>query len=71
MMQISLVVYLVTAAALSMAYFEFTYILLALICCCRRLVRQGTEQKGAEQPAALSVKPWQRREPARYYAASR
>jgi putative inorganic carbon (hco3(-)) transporter len=66
MMQISLVVYLVTAAALSMAYFEFTYILLALICCCRRLVRQG-----AERPAALPVKPWQRREPARYYAASR
>lgn len=40
MMQISLVVYIVTTAALSMAYFEFLYVLLALISRTRRTVQQ-------------------------------
>ncbi len=40
MMQISLVVYIITTVALSMAYFEFLYVLLALISRTRRTVQQ-------------------------------
>ncbi len=39
MAQISLVIYLVTGAALSMAYFELLYVMLAVVSRCRRIVR--------------------------------
>ena len=59
MMQISLVVYMVTTAALSMAYFEFFYVLLALISRTRRTVRQTLamdvdwSRHSARTPAAV------------------
>ena len=55
MMQISLVVYIVTTAALSMAYFEFFYVLLAMISRTRRTVRQAIAA-GAVQDAGLSLR---------------
>lgn len=57
MMQISLVVYIVTTAALSMAYFEFFYVLLAMISRTRRTVRQAiaAEAVQAATQAALGV----------------
>jgi len=68
MMQISLVVYIVTTAALSMAYFEFLYVLLALISRTRRTVQQviaaelgqtGTRRAGAPPPrtAGAAARP--------------
>ena len=41
MLQISLVVYCVTTALLSMGYFELLYVVLALLSRCRRTVRQA------------------------------
>ena len=41
MLQVTMVVYMVTAALLSMAYFEMVYVLLALISRCRRTVKQS------------------------------
>ena len=38
--QISLVVYLVTGAALSMGYFELFYVMVAMLSRCRRIVRE-------------------------------
>ena len=55
MMQISLVVYVVTTAALSMAYFEFFYVLLAMISRTRRTVQQAIAA-GAVQDAGLSLR---------------
>ena len=49
--QISLVIYMVTGAALSMGYFELVYILLAVLSRCRRIVRQTL---AAEQPTAAA-----------------
>jgi probable O-glycosylation ligase (exosortase A-associated) len=55
MVQISLVVYLVTGAALSNAYFELSYVLIALVSRCRRTVRLALAAEAAqrnEQPNA-------------------
>ncbi len=49
MMQISLVVYVVTTMALSMAYFEMFYILLAMISRTHRTVRLAVAAEAAEQ----------------------
>ncbi len=63
MMQISLVVYIVTTALLSMAYFEFLYVLLALISRTRRTVQQtiaaeaGQEGPGQAGPSRAEVPP--------------
>jgi probable O-glycosylation ligase (exosortase A-associated) len=43
MMQISMVVYVLTTAALSMGYFELLYIMVGLLSRCRRTVRQTVE----------------------------
>ena len=51
--QISLVIYLVTGAALSMGYFELVYILVAVLSRCRRIVSQ---QLAADSVAAAD--PW-------------
>ena len=51
--QISLVIYLVTGAALSMGYFELVYILVAVLSRCRRIVSQ---QLAADPVAAAD--PW-------------
>ena len=40
--QVSLVIYLVTGAALSMGYFELVYVLVAVLSRCRRVVWQAT-----------------------------
>ena len=40
MVQVSLILYLVTGAALSMGYFELLYIMLAIVSRCRRIVAQ-------------------------------
>lgn len=56
MMQISLVVYIVTAAALSMAYFELIYIMVALTSRCRRTVRLSLETDALELPDQLSIR---------------
>ena len=55
MMQISLVVYIVTTAALSMAYFEFFYVLLAMISRTRRTVQQAIAAEAA-QKAGLTLR---------------
>ena len=39
MLQVSIVIYAVTAALLSMAYFELIYIIFAILSCCRRAVQ--------------------------------
>ena len=51
--QISLVIYLVTGAALSMGYFELVYIFIAMLSRCRRIVRQAL----AAQTVAMH-EPW-------------
>ncbi len=51
MLQISLVIYVVTAAALSMAYFELIYILMALASRCRRTVELTLATQAAETVA--------------------
>jgi len=58
MMQISLVVYIVTTALLSMAYFEFFYVLLAMISRTRRTVRQAIAAEAVEaaKEAGLTVR---------------
>ena len=53
MSQISLIVYLVTGAALSMGYFEPFYIIVALLSRCRRIVRQTLAAEAAEPQAGL------------------
>jgi probable O-glycosylation ligase (exosortase A-associated) len=47
MMQISLILYLVTGAALSMGYFELVYIMLALTSRCRRVVAVAVRKTAA------------------------
>ena len=64
MMQISLVIYVVTTALLSMAYFEFFYVLLAMISRTQRTVRQAiASEVGAaaerKTPAAEVPRPRQ------------
>lgn len=53
MMQISLVVYCVTTALLSMGYFEMLYVVVALLSRCRRTVRQAlaAQQVAQRTPA--------------------
>ncbi len=58
MMQISLIVYAVTAAALSMAYFEFFYILVAMTSRCLRTTQQILAEQQDTAPAALR---WRKR----------
>ena len=50
-MQIALVVYMVTTALLSMAYFEFLYVLLAMISRTRRTVRQAIAAEAVQVAA--------------------
>ena len=50
MMQISLVVYVVTTTLLSMAYFEFLYVLLAMISRTRRTMHQAIAAEAAGMP---------------------
>ncbi len=57
MMEISLMVFFVTAAALSMAYFELFYVFLAIISRCHRTVRQMLAEGIAEQPAPAAMAP--------------
>ncbi|WP_158258707.1 putative O-glycosylation ligase, exosortase A system-associated [Rhodopila globiformis] len=54
LLQVSIVVYMVTGAALSMAYFEFGYILIAIVSRCRRTVALALE---AQAPDELSLIP--------------
>ena len=57
MLQVSLIVYLVTAALLSMAYFEMIYVLLAMISRCHRTVAQSLlVAEGDEEAAALPAR---------------
>ena len=74
MLQISLVIYVVTTAALSMAYFELIYILIALISRCKRNVQvaRATSRQEKEQQDALGRgrQPYSLR-PARAAAADR
>ncbi len=53
MVQVSLFLYLVTGAALSMGYFELLYIMLAIVSRCRRIVAQ-TLAAEARAPAAVA-----------------
>jgi probable O-glycosylation ligase (exosortase A-associated) len=53
MLQISLVVYMVTGAALSMGYFELIYIFIGLISRCRRTVEMTVKARGALDAARL------------------
>jgi putative inorganic carbon (HCO3(-)) transporter len=50
MMQISLIVYAVTAAALSLAYFELIYIMIALLSRCKRTVQLTLAAETAPSP---------------------
>lgn len=50
-LQYSLFAYVVVGAALNMAYFDFTYMLFALLAALRRLVTQST---GAVEPASVA-----------------
>jgi probable O-glycosylation ligase (exosortase A-associated) len=53
MVQVSMILYLVTGAALSMGYFELLYILVALVSRCRRTIGLGLTM--AADPFARSV----------------
>jgi putative inorganic carbon (HCO3(-)) transporter len=76
MLQVTLIVYLVTAAALSMAYFELIYIVIAIASRCRRTVSlslaaecaAAIQQTVGAAPSPGPVRPWQRR-PARWTSA--
>lgn len=69
MMQVSLAIYVVTTVALSMAYFEFFYVMLAMISRTRRIVqetiaaeagalrRETPRARRAVQPASGAVRP--------------
>ncbi len=51
MLQISIVVYLVTSAALSMGYFELVYVLIGLISRCRRTVEMTLAARAVSETA--------------------
>ncbi len=51
--QVSLVIYLVTGAALSMGYFELVYVLVALLSRCRRVVAQAVSTRLASSKVDL------------------
>jgi putative inorganic carbon (HCO3(-)) transporter len=55
MLQVSIVVYMVTAAALSMAYFELIYILIALVSRCRRIVEFTLAAQSSPETAPLKT----------------
>lgn len=62
MTQISLIVYLVTAAALSIAYFELIYIMIALMSRCRRTVQltlaeEAITRAGQQDVAGKTLRP--------------
>ncbi len=60
MIQVSLVLYMVAGAALSMAYFELLYILLALASVTRRLVRREIARRGlGDGSTAPQRAPWE------------
>ena len=51
--QVSLVIYLVTGAALSMGYFELVYVFVAVLSRCRRIVSQAVVTRAVSTDAAV------------------
>ena len=68
MLQVSMVVYAITAAALSLAYFELFYILVALSSRCRRTAEQALAAQHSEAIRAQAREAGRLRAPTPQYA---